>query len=529
MPGPPRNGDADELLAADVLGAFGVTAADIERVATRSTTDASNDGDGRSLEAALATVLDDGRDKTTILRETIARSNRGLSCAARYPQEAVKRELTAVFESIGWSLSLERAITAAPRDRLELRAVDPEGRQREATFEYPETPLGTDNLPAVLWSIEESLLAGTQARFVLLSGGDDRWRAALVDERELERLQERYGRRIAPFERPVVPECGLALEAYVPGSEDSDTSAPWPAWAADRESSEGSRFSKGQSSAERGEEGVASLIEEAESGSIGEAGSRSRSGSESESEPTTDARKRPTTDARKRPTSTPSTPSTTSTPSTPSTTSTTSASETDPNTTRQTSPPSTEADGFELRGGSPSVSRVSEDGSDNSNERRTDDSEHSSQESGRAARVADAFANAEDPRDGESRGATSSGDERTGRSNDDPGLGSLSGSSDTARVSNDAFGSGLEWESEDDRYRALGAALGAGGNVSVEGLLEDDDFLPELPAAEPDETRIEFADEFDPGAVQQAKAAAEQSGFVWVDSGSLETTRVSNK
>ncbi len=45
---------------------------------------------------------------------------------------------------------------------------------------------------------------------------------------------------------------------------------------------------------------------------------------------------------------------------------------------------------------------------------------------------------------------------------------------------------------------------------------------------EPEETRLRYEDPFDPGALREAKAAAEQSGFVWVDSGTLETTRVSN-
>lgn len=95
-------------------------------------------------------------------------------------------------------------------------------------------------------------------------------------------------------------------------------------------------------------------------------------------------------------------------------------------------------------------------------------------------------------------------------------------------MTNDSFGAGEEFATENDRYRALGVALGAGGAVDVEGLLEDDDFLPELPASGPSETRIEFADEFDPAAVPEATASAEQSGFEWVDSGRLETTRLSN-
>ncbi|APW97307.1 hypothetical protein CHINAEXTREME_05755 [Halobiforma lacisalsi AJ5] len=443
MAGPPSGDDgdatatADDLLAADVLGAFGVRPADVERRAGNGT---GEPGTADSLEAALVDVLSDGRDRTAVLREVMARSARGINCSARYPRETLAAELTRVFESIGWSFDLERAITAGPRDRLELRAADLDGRRREASFEYPETPLGTDNLPAVLWAIEESLLAGTDARFVLLSAGVDRWRAALVDGRELESLRERYGPRIEPFDRPLLPEDGLRLEAYVPDAGDEsaegpDGDGPWPDWATDRE----------RNASTPPTEDATSLIEEAEAGS-----NRTRNRSTEDSGAT-----------------------------------------------------SRGTDGFELRG-SPSVSRVSED-------EGCDDE----------ARGGSGI-------EGTDRESLATGDGKLDSIEGDPEFGSLSGTVDTARVSNDSFGSGVEWETENDRYRALGAALGAGGDVSVRGLLEDDDFLPELPAAEPDETRIEFAEEFDPGAVRRAEAAAEQSGFVWVDSGSLETTRLSN-
>jgi len=90
--------------------------------------------------------------------------------------------------------------------------------------------------------------------------------------------------------------------------------------------------------------------------------------------------------------------------------------------------------------------------------------------------------------DGES---TPSSDENATNADE---FGTLSGTSKTARIDNDSFGTALEPQSDDDRYRALGAALDAGGAVSVRGLLEDDEFLPELPTVESNETRIEFAD-----------------------------------
>ena len=485
MSRPPADAD-DLLVCADVLGAFGVTAADIRRSRTATPTAAAS---GDELEAALADVLADGRDRTTVLRRTIARSDRGFSCAARYAQDDLERELTAVFEAIGWSFECERLepISAGEREQLKLQAADYAGRQRQTTFEYPETPLGTDNLPAVLWAVNDILLSGTDARFVLLSAGVDRWQAALVDATELERLRERYGPRITAVDRPLCPEHGLA--AYVPDEPSSagaaDEAEPWPAWAHERESD--GVASGSDDAAAAGD--VGSLIEEAESGS--------RSGSDRDDEPTLIEEAEPEPEPEPKP-------------------------EPESAAESTTAAPATEAGGYELCGGSPTVSRVDANGERTDDARSRDDSPAAS--SAPAPRdETGSDADGADPAS-ETDGAA----EVESEDEDDDEFGTLSGSTTTARVSNESFGSDVEWETEDDRYRALGAALGAGGTVTVRGLLEDDDFLPELPAAEPEETRIAFEDPFDPEALREAKAAAEESGFVWVDSGSLETTRVPN-
>ncbi|OVE83708.1 hypothetical protein [Natronolimnobius baerhuensis] len=457
MSRPPR--DADELLVcADVLGAFGVTAADITRGHRRAS------GSDDSLEAALADRLADGRDRTTVLRRTIAQSDRGVSCPARYTEGELEAELTAVFDAIDWTLECERWGRSGTQ-RWTLRTTDHRGRERETELEYPTTPLGSDNLPAVLRAINEALLSGTYARFVLLSAGVDRWQAALVDERDDERLCDQYGPRITAVERPLLPADGL--EAYVPdegGVISFGEDGPWPAWAHERESTSTPQATAPTESDLDATDATAvdSLIEEAEHG-----GSADDVSSDTDSS----AEQRDSTAA-----------------------------------TPDTTAPTAERGGFELCG-SPTVSRVSDEGGETG--AGTDADEYGAQATS------------------ESRSNDSSAEPPT-EPDDNDGFGSLSGSSTTARVSNDSFGSDVEWESDTDRYRALGVALGAGGRVSVRGLLEDEDFLPELPAMEPEETRLRYEDPFDPGALREAKAAAEQSGFVWVDSGTLETTRVSN-
>ncbi|MWV41906.1 hypothetical protein [Natrialba sp. INN-245] len=467
VPDPP---DSDEglLICVDVLGAFGVTSAEIKR-------ESGIDG---PLEEILADALEDGRDRVAVLRRMIARSDRGVSCSARYSQESLESELAGVFEAVGWSFD---CATAVSRDRLSASVVDHNGRRREATLEYPDSPLGTDNLPAILARIDETLLAGTGARFVLLSDGVDRWRAALVDGDEFEDLLERYGEQIEAVDRPLLPEHGL--EAYVPSEtrvstpEGDGQDEPWPAWAGQRErDGVGVRTGDPKASTESSQatlEDVASFIEEAESDS--RSGATDRSAAESEPETRGESTEQSRDEATPEPT----------------------WASADEGGTGET-------DGFELRG-SPTVSRMSDEG----DSRETDDDTGSPGATGG------------EPDEARGEGSPGSEEESTG-------FGTLSGTTKTARVSNDSFGSGVEWETEDDRYRALGMALGAGGAVSVEGVLEDDEFLPELPATEPDETRLEFDDEFDPTALPKAKATAEESGFVWMGSGSLETTRVSD-
>ncbi|TMT80346.1 hypothetical protein E2L06_19105 [Haloterrigena sp. H1] len=408
-----RPSDDDLWVSADVLGAFGVTLADLEHAPASDS----------SLEAALADTLAAGVDRTTVLRRTITRSDRGLACPARYSTVDLERELVAAFEAIGWSLSVSHT-----PDGLALTATDHHDRRRETTVTYPDTPLGTDNLPAVLWAINDAIFTGTDARFVLLSAGIDRWRAALTDETELKRLRDHYGPRIDVADQPLCPDHGLA--AYVPDAKPDDAiesgdGEPWPEWALEHDTR--------RTDTAMQHDGVESLIDEAEPSTGTDAASASSGASE--------------------------------------------------------------IDGFELRG-TPARSRNRNNVDDNS----ADDSTPT----------------------------WSTDSSRNSRSTATDDFGTLSGSSQTTRVTNDSFGTAVDCGSDDDRYRALGAALDAGGTVSVRGLLEDDDFLPELPATESEEVRIEFTEEFDPAAIPDATATAEEEGFEWVDTGSLETTRVSN-
>ncbi|MDJ1432713.1 hypothetical protein [Halostagnicola sp. A-GB9-2] len=493
---PPRDPSEDALVCADVLGAFGISTGDIERRTT-------GDGDRRStdesaLEETLTDALEDARDRTAFLRRTICGADRGIDCSARYSSRDLEGELGGVFASLGWSVDL-----FADRSGLELSVSGSQDRTRELAVDYPETPLGSDNLPAVLSSLNERLLSGVGARFVLLSAGVDRWRAALIESDELEGLRDRYGDRIEAFERPLRPEHDC--EFY--GSDDP--SEPWPEWASERTRKQTGRRAGGEPNSRSGD--GSSFITEAEPSRSADsdrsehfdqsAPSPNGSGDPDVSSPSSDsqdkARTEPSRDER-------------------------TASREDP------SDSNGEYAGFELAGGSPTVTRSG--GSVSSESVASDPDPDSGGVSDRDDRNSDgrqpetSSTSAAKP-----ISARSCRDLETGSDDgSESGFGTLSGSPTTTRVSSDSFDTADETQTDEERYRALGAALGTGEDVSVTGLLEDDEFLPELPAVEPNETRLTFDDPFEPGAIEAARARSEQSGFEWVDSGSLETTRISN-
>jgi hypothetical protein len=96
---------------------------------------------------------------------------------------------------------------------------------------------------------------------------------------------------------------------------------------------------------------------------------------------------------------------------------------------------------------------------------------------------------------------------------------SFDAGAETSRVEGDAFGVDAGEQTEDDQFAAVGAALAAPAGISCSGLLDDDEFLPHLPRAEPDQTRLSFDEEFDPNA-DPADERETDDGFVWVNESS---------
>jgi hypothetical protein len=189
-----------------LLGAFGLPPAEL-RAAHGA------DGDGSALRRAVRE--DVGERPAALYRRAhrlLARSSRGVDASRRYWNHAPVTQLDEVFAAYGCRFEVRDPETGAETvptadEPVELAVREPEGGRGSRTrFSYPDTPLGDDNYPALVATVDEQLLDGTGLRFVALSDVTDRWRFVLVAERALARLRERHGERVEFADRPLLRE-----------------------------------------------------------------------------------------------------------------------------------------------------------------------------------------------------------------------------------------------------------------------------------------------------------------------------------
>jgi hypothetical protein len=549
-----REDEHDAMVCADVLGSFGVSVTDV-----RSRTGTP----GASLETALASALEAAGHPTEFLRDVIVGSERGIDAPARYWSHAPATHLEAVFDAIDWSFSMRdahgRPVSAdseSPGPYI-LSVTDANGITREAPFEYPDTALGDYNLPALVDAVNVRLLYGLGCEFVQLSDGTDRWRFALVESEERARLDESYDPRVEVFDRPLLAK--YQPGAYVPDGGDD---VPLPDWVTS---------TGGPSLSERAPDratGVADLDDPVEAdpdavlddeGGVaadepgtaddtaelidfvgddpsgtepddstpfwdeddwvldpGGDGERADENADAEGDdqrvddesaadsvdddgwtdgfvPDTgaddtsaDTDDGGTVAAAERGTATVDSATVDSrrASGTVDTTTTT----TDSSSTGESN--DTDTDGYELRGGGPAVSRAADDA---------------------LGEMFDELA---------AEAATESVGDPADEGRDDAfdvaDLAGAGANRNAARIEDDDFGVDVE-SSEDDRLAAYGAAIHVGGDISVKGLLDDDEFVPEFPAAERNEVRIEFEEPFDPATPSPAERRETDDGFVWVN------------
>ncbi|WP_227133908.1 hypothetical protein [Halorubellus salinus] len=549
----------DALACADVLGGFGVSSDHVrERVADATTVDP-----GEDLEAAIQRALADPEHPTAFVRRTVAAAPRGVDSPARFWTTAPETQLGDVFAAIDWTFDVRsangRSLSVEDAEPYRLRVEDADGRTRSTAFSFPDTPLGDDNYPALVDAINRELLFGLDCRFVQLSDGTDRWRFALVEVDELDRLVDRFGERITAFDRPLLAADQPA--AYVPDADDDSLESgaqaadeggvPVPAWA--RESRErswrGRRLTADAfdadhvggldhlADADDGGDGAtrdadaddggdgATRDADANDGGLagGDEGAAADAAAAIEFVDGPDAGSR---DAGSR------------------------DGAGDANTaTREASTPVRDADATVVRdaetGGVPGAetgSNADDDldgwsigGSVDATTRSSnpvDDGSSSDLSPSGFTWGDDATAantNEGDATEDETS-AVVDGDERVDddddeRSDGDDGffsadaVSSFDAGAKTSRVGGDSFGVDAGEQTEDDRFAAVGAAIAAPAGISCRGLLDDDEFLPEIPRTEPAETRLEFDDEFDPTA-DPADERETDDGFVWVNESS---------
>ncbi|WP_435320201.1 hypothetical protein [Haloarchaeobius sp. TZWSO28] len=532
----------DVVVCADVLGGFGVSTDAVRQ---------QEDVPGRALEDIIADSLDGSEHPAEFVRRTIVRSDRGIDAPARHWRHAPQVQLSAVFEALDWAAELrdahgrrldEEGFADLP---WTISLTDANGITREAAFEYPDTPLGDDNYPALIHAVNTRLLYGLGVEFVQLSEGTDRWRFALVETDELARLRDQFGLRVTVFDRPLLS--APQPPAYLP---DEGGDVPLPDWVTAGD--EGPRLGRdradtadvvssvetdvdavleesGASEAadESDQESAAPFIDfvesdtaqepvdesepELEGGAEAEPEQEGGAGLEPEPEPegepggsdpgadvgdgrdsfwddTGDWVLEPVTSAEsverddeladEREDGTAD--------------ELAAESEVDP----ESGDDSADDGGLELLGGGPSVSRQSSSPSDDPLDDLFDSVEESAA-TGSAGRT--------DP-------------EYDGFDADD--LADFKRGARKDRVENDSFGVGVERPTEDDRLAAYGAAIDAGGNLSVRGLLDDDTFVPTFPAADQDEVRITYDDGCDLDAPPAAEIETDE-GFVWVNADGL--------
>lgn len=185
------------------------------------------DDTSASLVRWLATEFDRLEEQTLHERlvETIVQSPRGIDAPAQYWNHAPEVHLETVLDPYDCRVSIEpaRGVTSLSDGQYVIRFTDASGQQFWTRFEYPDSPLGTDNYPAIVTAIEETFLSCADLTIVRLQETRARrWQFALLTDPQLEALQRRYGDRVSVFGEPLLHE-------DQPEAFDTD-SPPVPEW-----------------------------------------------------------------------------------------------------------------------------------------------------------------------------------------------------------------------------------------------------------------------------------------------------------
>jgi len=197
---------ASELLGeyALVLRGIGLTEVAIARLHG-----APEPADGESIERVLARRLEQAPSEEQLfarLGKTIVDSERGIDAPATYWNSAPEVHLNELLAPYGCEVSFEptRRADSLADGQFNVHVTDAAGTRYHTRYEYPESTLGDDNYPALLYGIEEDLLSAAGLTFVRLRSPEQRWRFMMLTVDQLDALQRRYGERIEVFGEPLL-------------------------------------------------------------------------------------------------------------------------------------------------------------------------------------------------------------------------------------------------------------------------------------------------------------------------------------
>lgn len=200
-PETPHDGAVDAC--AEVFRGFGVTAAHVRSVWDGVEPDAS-------LREAVRTALPAADDPPSFVRATLGGGPRGIDAPVEFWNNALQIQLSDIFEQVHSTVTVydsngdllnEGDLATGP---FRIEVTDANGVVEDIVFEYPDTPIGDDNYPAVMHALNDQLLADTKHRFVRVAGPERRWRFALVQVDKLAALEQRYGDRVRIEDTPIL-------------------------------------------------------------------------------------------------------------------------------------------------------------------------------------------------------------------------------------------------------------------------------------------------------------------------------------
>lgn len=179
-----------------------------------------------SLVSYLESELPDTDEQTLheSLLDAVANSPRGIDAPPEYWNHAPEVHMGELLAPYGCTLSLDPANDAdtLAEGRFAIRLTDAADAEYWTRFEYPESPLGEDNYPALVDTVDDDLLSAAGLTVVRLTSTTARWRFAMMTTEQLSALQERYGERLEIFGAPL-------LSADQPEAFDSEV-PPVPSW-----------------------------------------------------------------------------------------------------------------------------------------------------------------------------------------------------------------------------------------------------------------------------------------------------------